>query len=217
MYPLYGERKTVPTLNGYMCHNCPPPRLFLDVYSRKLNALNMYDLDIQPLFQCQESDVTITSIVQKENVVEYGDDVCVLVGDNITIQEHPKKVRFTLPEEDTSGEDVAVGQIPVVERPWLAVLPRATHKTIDVDVSAQCMSNIQTMSNLSTSLFSVDETFGTSYVDAPCETSHVISRTSADEIHDMPWKTKCTLKACFALFLSLPFIMVATIQPWNSG
>lgn len=195
------------------------PRLFLDVYSRKLNALNMYDLDIQPLFQCQESDVTITSIVQKESVVEYGDDVCVLVGDNITIQEHPKKVRFTLPEEDTSGEDVAVGQRRVVERPWLAVSPRATHETIDVDVdvSAQCMSNIQTLPNLPTSLFSVDGTFGTSYVDVPCATSHVISRTSVDEIHDIPWKTKFTLKACFAFVLSLPFIMVATIQPWNSS
>ena len=146
----------------------------------------MYDLDVMPLAD--------TPIVQN-----LGDDVCVLVGDNITIQEHPKKVRFALPPSRLQPEpDTA---LPLTQ-------------TSDVSAAVQTI-------DVQTSLFAVDGTFGTNY-DMPCPPAHDISLivgppSIQQEMEALPWKTKVALKACYAIGFSIPFIMVAAIQPWKTG
>jgi hypothetical protein len=146
----------------------------------------MYDLDVVPL-------------TDAPSIQNFGDDVCVLVGDNITIQEHPKKVRFALPQ--------------LVPEPEPVPVPIETS-----DVSATII-NVPPITQ--TSLFAVDGTFGTNY-DMPCSTTVIISPpasplTLEQQMEALPWKTKLAIKACYAVGFSLPFIVVAIIQPWKTG
>jgi hypothetical protein len=138
-------------------------------------------------------DLDVVRLADAPSIQNFGNDVCVLVGDNITIQEHPKKVRFSLPP-----------------------LAPVTIETSDVSATIVDVPPIN-----QTSLFAVDGAFGTNY-DMPCSTAVVISPLVSTpslekEMEVLPWKTKLAIKACYAVGFSLPFIMVAVIQPWKTG
>lgn len=146
----------------------------------------MYDLVIAPAFYQQQEDcATITSSILKPNLSN-----SVLVGDNITIQEQPKKVRFADTVEET------VQTIPIVENPV-------------VDISAVVIVIAPNEPPLS--LYAVetplaaDEKFAVS--PAPL--------TMQEQLDAMPWKHKFGIKLCYAALFSAPFLLVAAVQPWN--
>ncbi len=62
------------------------------------------------------------------------------------------------------------------------------------------------------SLYAVEAGFGASYDETPLRQTASIVYPSAET---MSWKQRLALKSCFFLLISLPFIMVAVIQPWN--
>ncbi len=139
----------------------------------------MYDLEVLPI----QSEICVmeSTTFHEKNM----NDICVLVGDNITIQEQPqkeeqtKKVRFMLPETDVSA-------------------------------------------NFSLSLFSVEPSHGTSYdegmpASAPMPVPAPPPTKNSTETEQFTWKQRVAMKSCFFFLISLPFIMVAIIQPWNDG
>jgi hypothetical protein len=79
------------------------------------------------------------------------------------------------------------------------------------------------------SLYSVEPIFGTSYdmeqaadqaalqaaVQAADQAAIQMNKTEIKTPPPISWKQRLALKACFLLLISLPFIMVAIIQPWN--
>ena len=150
-----------------------PPRVFFNPINRNLNVFTMYDLDIVH-HQVEENHTVSVNDYLKDGANK--GDVCVLVGDNITIQEHSKKVRFVLPTTDVSG-------------------------------------------NLPLSLFSVEEPFGTSYNEGlPLAINISTATPTVQQTGNLlTWKQRFALKGCFVFLISIPFIMVAIIQPWNDG
>ena len=148
----------------------------------------MFDLIVAPAFysQVEEDSTTISSIIVKEN-----ECVRVLVGDNITIQEQPKKVRFAIEEESIPDDVVKIISIP------------------SQDISSVVLSIPSKEPPLS--LYAVEEPLAAdeSY------TTVAAPLSIQDQIDAMPWKHKFAIKACYAILFSTPFILVAAIQPWN--
>jgi hypothetical protein len=67
------------------------------------------------------------------------------------------------------------------------------------------------------SLSSIEPTFGTSYDmgQAADQAADQVNKTEIKTPPPISWKQRLALKGCFFLLLSLPFVMVAIIQPWN--
>jgi hypothetical protein len=62
------------------------------------------------------------------------------------------------------------------------------------------------------SLYAVEAGFGASYDKTLLDQTAPIVYPPPET---MSWKQRLALKSCFFLLISLPFLMVAIIQPWN--
>lgn len=139
----------------------------------KFIALNVYN----------DTCISITPTVNYEETV--------LVGDNITIQEQPKKVRFALPVVEEQKAELEV--IPTIQ-----------------DISSVVL--VIPSKKVPLSLYAVEDPITTD------EKYPITSEplTIQEQLDAMPWKHKFAIKACYALLFSTPFILVAAIQPWNN-
>ena len=125
----------------------------------------------------------------------------VLVGDNITIQEQPKKVRFAL----TSQEQEPA--LTLVHKPVPESISIVENPLIDISSVVLVIPSKEPP----LSLYAVEE---------PIAADEVYTSVSAplsmqEQLDAMPWKHKFAIKACYAALFSTPFILVAAIQPWN--
>jgi hypothetical protein len=150
----------------------------------------MYDLQlIMPEIIYEEATLPV-SIVYVHSIKEQ-----VLVGDNITIQEppagQPKTVRF-------QDEPVVISIVPHQK-----VLPTKTEVPL-----AQ---------------FTIEDAFGTSYDDIPydikpatsAETKPALELAAKPEPKQGHKHWKRIVKLYYIIFFSMPFILVAIVQPWN--
>lgn len=143
----------------------------------------MHELDALAAYN--DICISITPTVNYEETV--------LVGDNITIQEQPKKVRFALAEEEVVQKPISES-IPIVENPR-------------IDISSSALSISPPLS-----LYAVEEPIA-----ADESYTSVVTRplTMQEQLDAMPWKHKFAVKACYAALFSAPFLLVAMAQPWN--
>lgn len=144
----------------------------------------MHELDALAAYN--DICISITPSVNYEETV--------LVGDNITIQEQPKKVRFALAEEAQKpiSETLSIVKNPLVDISSIAIAIPPKEPPL--------------------SLYAVEEPiaadeFYTSVVTRPI--------TMQEQLDAMPWKHKFAVKACYVALFSAPFILVAAVQPWN--
>jgi hypothetical protein len=144
----------------------------------------MFDLIVASAFysQVEEDSTTISSISVKEN-----DCVRVLVGDNITIQEQQKKVRFAIEEESIPDNAVEIISIP-------------SQDISSVDLSIPSKEPPLSLYVVEEPL-AADESYTT--VAAPLSIQ--------EQLDAMPWKHKFAIKACYALLFSTPFIPIMSI------
>jgi hypothetical protein len=146
----------------------------------------MYDLQlIMPEIIYEEATLPV-SIVYVHSTKEQ-----VLVGDNITIQEppagQPKTVRF-------QDEPVVISIVP--------------HQTV-----------LPTKREAPLALLTIEDAFGTSYDDIPYDIKPASPPATKPALPLEPnqghkhWKR--IVKLYYIIFFSIPFILVAIVQPWN--
>ncbi len=164
----------------------------------------MYDLNE---IRADDTQVIINCNSLNENSINQQKHTEVLVGDNITIQEPPprtKKVQFLDQRTFNSGiKSPQRGDIP--EQKVFVFRDRYPFSMFTglMDISA---------GDYPCSLYAVEAGFGASY-------DKTLLNQTAPIVYPPPetmsWKQRLALKSCFFLLISLPFLMIAIIQPWN--
>jgi hypothetical protein len=150
----------------------------------------MYDLQlIMPEIIYEEATLPV-SIVYVHSTKEQ-----VLVGDNITIQEPPAGPPAH--QAKPAPKTVRFQDEPVV----ISIVP---HQRV-----------LPTKGEAPLAQFTIEDAFGTSYDDIPYDIKPATSAEPALESKQGHRHWKRIVILYYIIFFSMPFILVAIVQPWN--